>query len=135
MSGEGISDHDNIKVSYIKINLWNIKKQTFIITNIFYSTASPKIVILINNRKLIYLIDTGAEIYLIREEKTHELGLNYITDRRLKLIDMNRDETIIMGICENVEISISPVTVVQTLMMVENASQDLVLGTPYIYII
>ena len=84
----------------------------FIIIDILYSTINLKIVVLIGSGRLIYLINTGAEICLIREEKACKLGLSYITDRHLKLIDVNGDKTIIIGVCKNIEINISPIIII-----------------------
>ena len=89
--------------------------------------------VLIGSGRLVYLINTRAEIYLIREEKARELGLSYMADRHLKLIDVNGDETIIMGVCENIKISIGLITVIQIFIVIENASQNLVFDIPYIY--
>ena len=80
VSGERISNYDNIKINYTGINLWNVKEQMFIIVDIFYSAVNLKTVILISSGRLVYLINTGTKIYLIREEKVYEFGLSYMAD-------------------------------------------------------
>ena len=77
------------------------------------------------------LLDSGAEVNLIEESVAKELGIPFTTDGRLKLVDINNNETTLRGICENVDISIGPVTVTQSLLVVEKASQPMVLGMPY----
>ena len=84
----------------------------FTIINIFYSTANLKVVILINNKKLIYLINTRIEIYLIREKKVYEFKLNYTINQYLKLININGNKTIIMGVYENIKININLIIII-----------------------
>ena len=84
----------------------------FIIIDILYSVANLKIMVLIDNKRLIYLINIGAKIYLIREEKIYKFGLSYMADWHLKLININGDKIIIINICENIKINISPIIVI-----------------------
>lgn len=78
------------------------------------------------------LIDTGAEVNLIEEDLYRKLGLPYTADMRIRIMGVDRTETILIGICENVDISIGSATVTQTLLVMEKASQPMVLGTSYI---
>ena len=68
--------------------------------------------ILINNGRLVYLINIGVKIYLIKKKKTYKFGLNYTVNQYLKLININRDKTIIINIYKNMKISISSITII-----------------------
>lgn len=101
------------------------------LSDVLYSSASPKAAIEVNGMKVPSLIDTGAEVNLIEEEMCRKLGIPYTAEVRLRVIGVDRSETVLIGICENVDISIGPATVTQTLLVVEKASQPIVLGMPY----
>ena len=68
--------------------------------------------ILIDNRKLIYLINIKTKICLIREEKIHEFKLNYTANWCLKLININRDKIIIIDIRKNIKININLIIII-----------------------
>ena len=77
------------------------------------------------------LLNFRAEVNLVQETVLQSMGIPYTVDMRLCLVDINGDETVLRGICENIEVRISPVSVLQFLLIVENFSQPLVLGMPY----
>lgn len=99
--------------------------------NVLYSSASPRAAVDVNGCRVSSLVDSGAEVNLIEVETCRRIGIPYTADVRLKLVGIDRTETTLLGVCENVDISVGPVTVTQTLLVVEKASQPLVLGTPY----
>ena len=88
-------------------------------------------VVEVNEYRIPALLDSGAEVNLIEEGMAKHIGIPFTSDGRLKLVDINDNETTLRGICENVDISIGPVTVTQSLLVVEKASQPMVLGMPY----
>ena len=101
------------------------------LSDVLYSSASPRAMVQVNGQSVSVLLDTGAEVNLIEESLVQRLGVAYTVDQRMKLVDVNGNETVLRGICENIEISIGPVSVVQSLLVVERASQPMILGMPY----
>ncbi len=85
----------------------------------------------VGSGKVSALLDSGAKVNLVQKDCLWWLDISYTIDCRLRLIDINGDETVLRGICENMKIKIGPVSVMQFLLIVKSASQPMVLSMPY----
>jgi len=77
------------------------------------------------------LINTGAEVNLVKECILQKLNVFYTVDGCLQLIDINDQKTVLHDICENVEIQIDLIEVLQFLLIVEKVSQLMILDMSY----
>ncbi len=102
------------------------------LSNILYSSASPRAVVKVGSEKVSVLLDSEVEVNLVQKDCLWRLDISYTIDCRLWLVDINGNETVLRGICENMEIKIGPVSVMQFLLIVESASQLMVLSMPYV---
>ena len=100
--------------------------------NHFYSVANSKTNIKLRGQEMVVFFDSGAEVNLIDERHAQALGIPYTVDNRLRLVDVNGHTTAMLGICESEGVSIGPVRIEQSLLVVRHASQPLILGTPYL---
>jgi len=77
------------------------------------------------------LIDTDTEVNLVKEHILQKLNVSYTVDDCLQLIDINGQKTMLHDICENVEIQIDLIKVLQFLLIVEKVSQFMILNMSY----
>jgi len=77
------------------------------------------------------LIDISAEVNLVEEHILQKLNVFYTVDDCLQLIDINDQKTVLYDICENVEIQIDSIKVLQFLLIVEKVSQLMILDMSY----
>ena len=113
-----------------KINVNNIK--THQLLNVLYSLTSPWVIVKVENKHVLTLLDSEAEVNLMQKSVLQELSILYTVNIRLRLVNINDDEIMLWDICENVKIQISPVSVLQFLLIVESASQLMMLETLYV---
>ncbi len=101
------------------------------LSNVLYSSASPRAVVEVGSGKVSVLLNSEVEMNLVQEDCLRRLNISYTIDCHLRLVDINGNETVLRGICENMKIKIGPVSVMQSLLIVESASQPMVLSMPY----
>jgi len=77
------------------------------------------------------LIDINAEVNLVKECILQKLNVFYTVDGHLQLIDINDQKTVLYDICENVEIQIDLIEVLQFLLIVKKVSQLMILNMSY----
>jgi len=77
------------------------------------------------------LINTDAKVNLVKEHILQKLNVFYTVDGCLQLIDINDQKTVLHDICKNIEIWIVLIKVLQFLLIVEKASQLMVLDMSY----
>jgi len=77
------------------------------------------------------LIDIDAKVNLIKEHILQKLNVSYTVNGCLQLIDINDQKTVLHDICENVEIQIDSIKVLQFLLIVEKVSQLMILDMSY----
>jgi len=77
------------------------------------------------------LIDINAEVNLVKECILQKLNVFYTVDGHLQLIDINDQKTVLYDICENVEIQIDLIEVLQSLLIVKKVSQLMILDMSY----
>jgi len=77
------------------------------------------------------LIDTDTEVNLVKECILQKLNVFYTVDDCLQLIDINGQKTMLHDICENVEIQIDLIKVLQFLLIVKKVSQLMILDMSY----
>ncbi len=77
------------------------------------------------------MIDINAEVNLVKECILQKLNVFYTVDGHLQLIDINDQKTVLYDICENVEIQIDLIEVLQFLLIVKKVSQLMILNMSY----
>jgi len=77
------------------------------------------------------LININAEVNLVEECILQKLNVFYTVDGHLQLIDINDQKTVLCDICENVEIWIDLIKVLQFLLIIEKVSQLMILDMSY----
>jgi len=77
------------------------------------------------------LINTDAEVNLVKECILQKLNVFYTVDGCLQLIDINDQKTVLCDICKNVKIQIGLIEVLQFLLIVEKVSQLMILDMSY----
>ncbi len=126
------SDKLNIifKISEIKkININSL--QTFLLFNVLYSSVSSRTIVKVEEGQVSALININAEVNLVEECILQKLNVFYTVDGCLQLIDINKQKTVLCDICENVEIWIDSIEVLQFLLIVEKVSQLMILDMSY----
>ena len=113
-----------------KINVNNIK--THQLLNILYSLTSSWVIVKVRNEHVSALLDFRVEVNLVQKSVLQELNIFYTVNIRLRLVNINDDEIMLWSICENVEIWISSVSVLQFLLIIKSASQFMMLETLYV---
>ena len=108
-----------------------IHQVTARLTNTLYSSACPQVPVEIGDIKTMALLDSGAEVNLIEASVLSQAGVPYLADSNLTLVDVNGKHTSMLGMVENVEITIGTFTYTQSLMVVEKASSAVILGMPF----
>jgi len=96
-----------------------------------YACASPKCKGRIENIKFEVLIDSGAELCLISREVFEELGIpiDFVID--LLVGSANSQKTKAYGICHDVPVAVGGITARSRFFVLENLSQDVILGRPW----
>ena len=118
-----ISELNRINVNSIKI---------YQLLNVLYSLISSWVIVKVENECVSALLDFRAKVNLMQKSVLQKLSILYTVNIRLKLVNINDDEIMLWNICENVEIQISSVSVLQFLLIVESASQFMMLRTLYV---
>ena len=77
------------------------------------------------------LINTDAKVNLVKEHILQKLNVFYTVDGCLQLIDINDQKTVLCDICENVKIQSDSIEVLQFLLIIEKASQLIILDMLY----
>ncbi len=77
------------------------------------------------------MINTDAEVNLVKEHILQKLNVFYTVDGCLQLIDINDQKTVLCDICENVKIQSDSIEVLQFLLIIEKASQLIILDMLY----
>jgi len=77
------------------------------------------------------LIDISAEVNLVKECILQKLNVFYTVDSCLQLIDINDQKTVLCDIYENIKIQIDLIEVLQFLLIIEKASQLMILNMSY----
>jgi len=112
-----------------KININSL--QTFLLFNVLYLSVSLKAIVKVEEGQVSALIDTDTEVNLVEECILQKLNVSYTVDGCLQLIDINGQKTVLHDICENVEIQIDSIEVLQFLLIVEKVSQLMILDMSY----
>ncbi len=112
-----------------KVNINSL--QTFLLFNVLYSFASSRAIVKVEEGQVSALIDTGAEVNLVKERILQKLNVSYTVNGCLWLVDINGQKTVLHDICKNVEIQIGLIEVLQSLLIVEKVSQLMVLDMSY----
>lgn len=113
------------KVSVNSIQLCQLK-------NVLDSSVSLRAAVNVDKKQVSALIDSEVKVNLVEKEVLKKLNISYSIDCHLKLIDINSEETILHSIVENVSIWIDSVCVIQSLLIVEKASQLMILDMSYV---
>ena len=103
-----------------KININSL--QTFLLFNVLYSFISLKAIVKIEEGQVSALIDNNTKVNLVEEHILQKLNVFYTVDGCLWLIDINDQKTVLCDICENIEIQIDSIKVLQFLLIVEKVS-------------
>ena len=77
------------------------------------------------------LINISAEVNFVKEHILQKLNVFYTVDDCLWLININDQKTVLCDICENVEIQIDLIEVLQFLLIVKKVSQLMILDMLY----
>ena len=117
-----ISEPDKINMNSIKIHQ---------LLNVLYSSASSQVIVKVRNECVSALLDFRAEVNLMQKSVLQELNILYTVNIRLRLVNINGDEIMLWDICKNVKIQISPVSVLQSLLIIKSASQLMMLEILY----
>ncbi len=112
-----------------KININSL--QTFLLFNVLYLFISLKTIVKVEEGQVSALIDINAEVNLVEEHILQKLNVSYTVDDCLQLIDINDQKTVLHDICENVEIQIDSIEVLQSLLIIEKVSQLMILDMSY----
>ena len=64
------------------------------------------------------LLDNETDINLINKKHAHALDFPYTIDNRLRLININKYITVMLGICKNEEIFINSVRIEQLFLII-----------------
>jgi len=112
-----------------KVNINSL--QTFSLFNVLYLSVSSKAIVKVQKGQVSALIDTDAEVNLVKEHILQKLNVFYTVDGCLWLIDINDQKTVLHNICENVEIQIDLIKVLQFLLIIEKVSQLMILNILY----
>jgi len=118
------------KISGIKkVNINSL--QTFLLFNVLYLSVSLKAIVKVEEGQVSALIDINAKVNLVEECILQKLNVFYTVDDCLQLVDINGQKTVLHDICENVEIQIDSIEVLQFLLIVEKVSQLIILDMSY----
>ncbi len=118
------------KISEIKkVNINSL--QTFLLFNVLYLFISSRTIVKVEEGQVSALIDIDAEVNLVKECILQKLNVFYTVNGCLWLIDINNQKTVLHNICENVEIQINSIEVLQSLLIVEKVSQFMILDMSY----
>jgi len=118
------------KISEIKkVNINSL--QTFLLFNVLYLFISSRTIVKVEEGQVSALINTSAEVNLVKECILQKLNVSYTVDGCLQLIDINDQKTVLHDIYENVEIQIDSIEVLQSLLIVEKVSQLMILDMSY----
>ncbi len=112
-----------------KVNINSL--QTFLLFNVLYLFASSRAIVKVEEGQVSALIDINAEVNLVEECILQKLNVSYTVDGCLQLIDINDQKTVLHDICENVEIWIDSIEVLQSLLIIEKVSQLMILDMSY----
>ena len=116
-----------------KINVNSIK--THCITNILYFLISSHTVIDIKDEWVKALFNFETEMNLIQKIILQSMKILYIMNMRLCLMNINNNETVLWDIYKNIKVKINSVSVLQSLLIIKNFSQLLVLEMIYVIVI
>ena len=96
-----------------------------------YACASPKCKGRIEDIEFEMLIDSGAELCLMSREVFEELGIpiDFSIDWSVGLV--NSQKTKAYGICHDVPVAVGGITARCRFFVLENLSQDVILGRPW----
>ena len=106
---------------------WNDSKKTL------YTFASPKCLSIIDNGLVKYkmLIDLGAELCLMSREVFDELDIPIDLEVDWTVGASNSQRSRVYGICHDVLITVGGITARCRFFVLENLSQDVILGRPW----
>ena len=98
-----------------------------------YACASPKCKGLIGDTeiKLEMLIDSGAELCLMSKDTFEELDIPVDLEVDWTVGAANSQRTKVYGICHDVPVSVGGITARCRFFVMENLSQDVILGRPW----
>jgi len=94
-------------------------------------SVSSRAIVEVKEAQVSALIDISAEVNLVKECILQKLNVSYTVDDCLQLIDINDQKTVLCDICENVEIQIDLIEVLQSLLIIEKVSQLMILDMSY----
>ncbi len=94
-------------------------------------SASLRAIVKIEEGQVSALININAEVNLVKECILQKLNVFYTVDDCLQLVDINDQKTVLHNICENVEIQIDLIKVLQSLLIIEKVSQLMILNMLY----
>ena len=95
-----------------------------------YTCISPKCKARIEYIEFEMLIDSGAELCLISREVFQELGIPIDFSIVWSVGSPNNQETKAYGICHNVPVAVGGISTRCRFLVLENLSQDVILGRP-----
>ncbi len=118
------------KISEIKkVNINSL--QTFLLFNVLYLFISSRTIVKVEEGQVSALIDISTKVNLVKECILQKLNVSYTVNGCLWLIDINNQKTVLCDICENVEIQIDSIEVLQFLLIIEKVSQLMILDMSY----
>jgi len=112
-----------------KVNINSL--QTLLLFNVLYLFVSLRTIVKVEEGQVSALIDISAEVNLVKECILQKLNVFYTVNDHLQLININDQKTVLCDICENIEIQIDSIEVLQFLLIVEKASQLMILDMSY----
>lgn len=96
--------------------------------------SSPKVKIMVNGGEpLVTILDSGAEMNVITRQAADKFGLAIKRQDRVSMVVYDGNASAFCGICENVEISIGGLRVLQHLYVSESGTHSLLLGQPFVF--
>jgi gag-polyprotein putative aspartyl protease len=96
-----------------------------------YIAVSLKIVVMIANKFLLALIDSGAEVIVMSRSLAKNLGLPISKNVVMKMLTSEGRESRFTGLCSDIEIAIGDVKYRIPIWIVEKLKQNLILGRIY----
>jgi len=96
-----------------------------------YACTSPKCKGRIEDIEFEMLIDSGAELYLMSREVFEELGIPIDFSIDWSVGSANSQKTKAYGICHDVPVAVGGITARCRFFVLENLSQDVILGRPW----
>ena len=98
-----------------------------------YAAKTSKIRVKIRDIVVDAMLDTSAEVNVMTKALANKAGLTVQTDLLLSLKTVSGEMRRFDGACEDVDVTISGLTNVQTIMVIDDIEHKLILGQPFFH--